>query len=290
MEKDKGSFATSDFKDIIEYYDKTRFDYRVAWDNSPTPAVHFGFYRTNTESHTNALMNTNEVLAEIANIKPGEKVLDAGCGKGGSCFWLVQHKSIEATGITPVQTQIDDCNTQRESLNLQKETSFVLADYCNTPFPDASFDVVWACESLCHAKNKADFYKEAYRLLKPGGRIIIAEYLRTERPLNVNGEKMLMSWLNRWAIDDIDTKKEHLLHAKEAGFHDVKIDDVTANMEKSLRKLYENSKKWTWLSILMKFFKVRTQVQHDNLDASIVQYEALKNDCWFYAFISAKKE
>lgn len=290
MKDDKRSFVEADFKDIIEYYDKTRFDYRVAWDNSATPAVHFGFYRTNTESHTNALMNTNEVLAEIAQIKAGEKVLDAGCGKGGSCFWLVQNKQVEATGITPVQTQIDDCIKQAKTLALEKETSFVLADYCNTPFPDASFDVIWACESLCHAKDKSVFYKEAYRLLKPGGRIIIAEYLRSERPLNAKGEEMLMSWLNRWAIEDIDTQQEHLQHANEAGFQNIKIDDVTPNMEKSLRKLYENSKKWTWLSILMKFFKIRTQVQHDNLDASIVQYEALKSNCWFYAFISAQKK
>lgn len=290
MKKDNSTFAESDFKDVIEYYDKTRFDYRVAWDNSPTPAVHFGFYRTNTESHTNALMNTNEVLADLAKIQAGDKVLDAGCGKGGSSFWLIQNKAAKATGITPVQSQIDDCNAQAKILKLEEESSFVLADYCNTPFEDASFDVIWACESLCHAKEKAAFYKEAYRLLKPGGRLIIAEYIRSERPLSSKGEGMLMSWLNRWAIDDIDTKEEHFDHASKAGFQDIKIDDVTPNMEKSLRKLYENSKKWTWLSILMKFVRVRTQVQHDNLDASIVQYEALKSNCWFYAFISAQKK
>jgi cyclopropane fatty-acyl-phospholipid synthase-like methyltransferase len=280
----------SDFKDVIEYYDHTRFDYKIAWDNSPTPAVHFGFYDEHSSNHSDALMNTNRVLAEVANIKQGEKVLDAGCGKGGSCFWLAINKQVEVTGITPVQSQINDCNTQAEVLNLKKQTSFVLADYCNTPFEDQSFDVVWACESLCHAKDKAIFYQEAYRILKPGGRLIIAEYIRNDRPLTTNGEALLASWLNRWAIDDLDTKEEHLSHATKAGFQNIHIQDVTKNVRTSLRNLYNNSRKWLWFSIILKFFRIRSGVQHANMFASIKQYEALEEKLWFYAFISAVKK
>jgi len=277
------------FKDIIKYYDDTRFDYRVAWDNSATPAVHFGFYDENASNHTDALMNTNRVLAEIANVKEGEQVLDAGCGRGGSSFWLAQHKKASVTGITPVQTQIDECLERAKELNLEKQTDFILADYCNTSFEDNSFDVVWACESLCHAGQKVDFYKEAFRVLKKGGRLIIAEYLRSERPAKPNEEKLLAAWLNRWAIKDIDTKAEHLNHAKTAGFKNIEIKDVTENTQVSLRNLYNNSRKWLWFSKLLQVIRVRTSVQHDNQYASIKQYEALQKGIWFYSFIAAKK-
>jgi len=283
------SIKESEFKDIIKYYDDTRFDYRVAWDNSPTPAVHFGFYDDSSQSHTSALMNTNKVLAEWVNIQAGEKVLDAGCGKGGSSFWLALHKQVEAVGITPVQSQIDDCIAQAKHLNLTKQTSFYLADYCNTSFADESFDVVWACESLCHAKDKSLFYKEAYRLLKPGGRLIIAEYLRAERPLKSKDDQLLKSWLNRWAIDDIDTEPEHFSFAEAAGFSDIKIEDVTKNMRVSLRNLYNNSRNWLWFSKLLQFVRIRSKVQHANMYASIIQFEALEKELWFYAFISAVK-
>lgn len=279
----------SKFKDVIDYYDHTRYDYRVAWDNSPTPAVHFGFYDESSDSHTNALMNTNRVLAEWINIQEGEKVLDAGCGKGGSSFWLALNKNVEAIGITPVQSQIDDCNAQAKELNLMNQTSFVLADYCNTPFEDQSFDVVWACESLCHAQKKSDFYQEAYRVLKPGGRLIIAEYLRSKRPMEQEEESLLLSWLNRWAIQDIDTKEEHFNHANTAGFQDIKIEDVTKNMKISLRNLHRNSTNWLWFSKLLKILGIRSKIQHDNMFASIKQYEALNQHIWFYSIISARK-
>ncbi len=278
-----------EFQDIIEYYDHTRFDYRVAWDNSPTPAVHFGFYDEEGLKHTDALMNTNRVLADWVNIGEGDKVLDAGCGKGGSSFWLALNRGVEATGITPVQSQIEDCRSQAAVLGLEDRTYFLQADYCNTPFPDASFDVVWACESLCHARDKSLFYQEAFRLLKPGGRLVIAEYLRSQRPLNAKGEEQLHAWLSRWAISDIDTEAEHQSHATQAGFEDVAIKDVTKYTQVSLRNLHRNSSKWLWFSKILQFLRIRSKVQHGNMYASIVQYEALQAGHWFYSVISARK-
>ena len=276
-------------KNIIDYYDQTRFDYRVAWDNSLTPAVHFGFYDDKASDHTNALMNTNRVLADLVGIREGERVLDAGCGKGGSCFWLAINRGVEAVGITPVQTQIDDCKAQAAKLQLENQTSFYLADYCEMPFDANSFDVVWACESLCHAEEKLAFYQEAYRVLKPGGRLVIAEYLRTKRPLQPQEEQLLMAWLNRWAILDIDTEQEHFNNAQKAGFESIKIQDVTKNTRTSLRNLHRNSTNWLWFSALLRFLRLRTKIQHNNQRASITQYQALEQKLWFYSFITAKK-
>ena len=284
------SINKSEFKDIIAYYDETRYDYKVAWDDSPTPAVHFGYYLEGNEKHQDALMNTNRALADMVGIKTGDKVLDAGCGKGGSCFWLAMNYNVEAVGITPVQSQIDDCRTQAKKLKLENQTTFYQADYCNTPFEKESFDVVWACESLCHARDKSKFYQEAYRILKPGGRIIIAEYLRTDRPLATKQEQLLKGWLNRWAIEDIDSSAEHQSHAKNAGFQELQIRDVTNHMEKSLRILHNNSNKWLWAGKLLRRLRIRTKVQYDNMYASVLQYQALQQQLWFYAFITAQKK
>ena len=277
------------FKDIIDYYDQTQFDYRVAWDNSENPAVHFGYYDEQASSHIDALQNTNKILAELAQIQAGDRVLDAGCGKGGSCFWLIKNKEAIPTGITPVASQIAACQKQAALLGLSDKTKFVLADYCHTPFEDESFDVIWACESLCHADQKQDFYKEAFRLLRAGGRLILAEYIRQDRPLKDVDEKLLIAWLNSWAIKDIDTQKEHQQHAQNVGFQQIEIKNVTAHTQTSLRNLHNNSKNWRLFGKLLRFLKIRTQVQQNNQEGSILQYQALQKNLWFYSFIRAVK-
>ncbi len=144
--------------DLHTYYDRTRFDYRYVWNRSGSLAVHFGFYDGHAHEHRFALDNMNRALADLASIRSGERVLDAGCGMGGSCFWLAEQRGADATGISIVESQVLDC--QREAAQRKAErVAFLQADYCRTPFPDSHFDVVWACESVCHTDRKADFTK-----------------------------------------------------------------------------------------------------------------------------------
>ena len=56
--------------------------------------------------HRQALVRNNEVLADIAAVQPGERVLDAGCGVGGSSCWLAQHREATVVGITLVPDQV----------------------------------------------------------------------------------------------------------------------------------------------------------------------------------------
>src|SRR5262245_29829055 len=201
---------------IVAYYDETWLDYRLLWLNGRNLSVHFGYADVTTRGHADALLNMNRVLADRAAIWPGERVLDAGCGVGGSSFWLAQERGAEVVGITPVASQVrrarrfaqprDLLTDHRPPTNHYRPTTteatgntqdgsrfsvpgsrfgharFEQADYTATPFADATFDVVWSLESLCHAPGKDAFYREAARLLRPGGRLVVAEYVRAARP------------------------------------------------------------------------------------------------------------
>jgi len=291
-----GSFGAmpkikNDQEDIIKYYDQTEFDYKIAWYKKENPALHFGFYyKKEADNHYKALSYTNKVLAKKAKIRNGDKVLDAGCGLGGSSFWLAQNYEAEVTGISLPKKQIEACEQRAEKLNLKDKTNFVQSDYCNTPFTDESFDVIWACESVCHAPQKKDYYKEAFRLLKPGGRIVLAEYLRTKRPLDPKDEILLKNkWLNNWAIDDIDTKKEHFDNMQTVGFQKIKIENYNDQVNVSLRNLHEKCQRSYPLEWILKTLRIRTGVQHGNLVGSIKQYKAFKKGIWWYSVISAEK-
>ncbi len=274
---------------IVGYYDETWLDYRILWLNKDNLAVHFGYTDDSTRSHTDALKNMNRVLADRVQIQPGARVLDAGCGVGGSSLWLATERGAEVVGITLAARQAAMARSNALRRGVTDRVQFQVADFTATPFPDASFDVVWAVESMCHAPRKAAFYREAARLLRPGGRVVVADFVRAARPLDSTGERLLHEWLDGWAVPDIDTPGEHLEHLASAGFAEPRLDDVTTHTRPSLRRLYRMAY-WTYpLALLGRVTGVRSDVQHGNVIASIRQYQALRRDAWFYSILSATK-
>jgi cyclopropane fatty-acyl-phospholipid synthase-like methyltransferase len=274
---------------IVSYYNETWLDYRVLWLNRDNLAVHFGYTDDSTRGHTDALKNMNQILADRVTIQPGERVLDAGCGVGGSSLWLAIERSAEVVGITLAARQVAMAQRHAARRGLIGRVHFQVADFAATPFPEASFDVVWAVESLCHAPRKAAFYQEAARLLRPGGRVVVADFVRAARPLDPIGEQLLHEWLAGWAVPDIDTPGEHLRYLAAAGFAEPRLEDVTVHTRPSLRRLYRMAY-WTYpLAVLGRVTGIRSAVQHGNVIASIRQYQALRHGAWFYSILSAIK-
>lgn len=278
-------------QEIVKYYDQTEYDYRIAWYKEDNPALHFGFYdKEEADSHYEALNHTNKVLANKIGVQDGDKILDAGCGLGGSTFWLAKNYKVDVVGITLPASQVKTCEERAASLKFKGTTKFKQADYTKTPFKNESFDVVWACESVCHASQKNDFYKEAFRILKPGGRIVLAEYIRRERPLSQANEKILRhKWLYNWAIDDIDTENEHYKNLENVGFENAEIENVNSKVAVSLRNLHEKCTRSYPIEWMLRQLRIRSKVQHGNLVGSIHQYKAFKKDLWWYGIITAKK-
>lgn len=276
-------------KSIINYYDATRLDYRFLWFREKNKSVHFGYYDQDINNHGDALLNMNRVMARKAGVKDGDHILDAGCGQGGSSVWLAEHFNVQVTGITLVPHQVQKARKHAQKSTVSDRVTFFEKDYTNTGFEDESFTLIWACESLCHAFNKIDFYKEAYRLLKPGGRLICAEYFRSKRPLPPKGEKLLHEWLNGWSIKDIDTVEEHRSNAEKCGFVDLNIEDITEFTKPSLAYLHSMSQKLWNVGRILRRIGLRNQINHGNHYSSIKQYEALNNNLWHYGLLSMKK-
>lgn len=271
---------------VVEYYENTRFDYRVAWLSRDNPAIHFGYYDEKARFHQEALLRLNEVMADLAAVRPGERVLDAGCGLGAGSLWLAEERGALVTGITPVPAQVEEARRRAKN-----RARFEVADYRQTSFPDQSFDVVWACESLCHCPRKMDFYQEAFRLLKPGGRLVIAEYMRKARPLEKRQEDLLGQWLQGWAIPDIDTAEEHRENARKAGFAEMEIRDITAHTRISHRNLHKQARRWWRVGQVLRLLGIRNRIQHRNHLGALRQFEALEAGGWFYGLgVSVKQD
>ena len=281
--------AKSIFPTLQSYYEGTRWDYRWVWGVRNTYALHFGYYDEQATYHKAAVANMNKVMADLAAIQAGEKVLDAGCGVGGSSIWLAQNRNCTTVGVTPIESQVKDAlgNARRQSVSAR--TSFLLADYHKVPFEDGSFDVVWALESVCHAERKLDFYQEAARLLRPGGRLVIAEYVRKQRPYSEENEFQLRRWLNNWAIPDLDTVSEHAAHAQKTGLVDFTFRDITQHTMRSILNIKEHGYKWLPIALSLNKWGIVSDVQISNVWGSIHQYHALEKKLWCYGLLSATK-
>ena len=275
--------------DITRYYDQTWWDYRVLWAGRRDLAFHFGHHDATTRSHRDALDNTNRLLARAAGIRPGDRVLDTGCGVGGSSFWLAAHCAANVVGITCVGTQVTRARRLAATRGLSRPPIFLQADFMTTPFRGEAFDVVWVLESLCHSGDKRAFYREAARILRPSGRLVVAEYMLLGEPTDERGRQIVREWLDGWAMPDLASPAQHRAFALGAGLDDVVVEDATRRVAPSLRRLYRIAASTYPLALLARLLRMRSAVQHGNVIASLRQYQALRRGHWVYGVLSATK-
>ncbi len=257
--------------DVIRYYDYTIPFYRVFWHKG-TNALHYGFWEGGVRTHTDALINTNKVMADIANVKPGESVLDAGCGVGGSSLWLAKYRGASVTGITISPKQYKKAVQYANREGLENTVRFVMGDFTSTGFENDSFDVVWAIESVCHANEKKDFLLEAYRILKPGGRVVIADgFLR--RPMTEADENIYHDFLRGFALENLAVASEFDTAMRTVGFGNVRMIDKSAAIAPTADFMRTLSLRWNWVHKLARKLNLIPEFLLHNIRTGIVQKE-----------------
>ncbi len=145
--------------------------------------VHWGYWEDprsadgSIPDFANAAEQLSRRVCDAAKITDGLKILDCGCGFGGTIASLNERFSnLEMVGVNIDERQLQRARSQVHPLN-QNSISFVCADACNLPFEDNSFDVVLAVECIFHFPSRETFFKEARRVLKPGGYLAICDFV-----------------------------------------------------------------------------------------------------------------
>ena len=282
-------FTMPDIGHIQAYFDATWLDYSIVWMSREALAFHFGYWDTNTRSHAESLINMNRVMARCIGIQPGQRILDAGCGVGGSAIWLAQEYDVEVVGISIVHSQLMRARRYAQERGVADRVTFCQQDFTRTAFRDASFDVVWALESLVHAPDMRPFLAEARRLLRPNGRLGISEGMRTSRHLPAADEALLRRWLAGWAVPDLLTSDEWLQFTKQAGFHDAQFVDITSNASPSFHHLYRLARLWQPIAVSLRALGLISELHYADWRAAWNQWLAHQRGLWILGVLTASK-
>ena len=153
------------YRPMVEsYYEQVTDTYRENWGES----FHFAVFH-GQETLAEAMTALERSLADESGLKPGMRALDVGCGIGGPATTVAERSGAHVTGLNLSQKQIGLATARAAQLGLADRVRFDLGDAMRMAYPDASFDVVYLFESGCHMPDKARFFKECARVLKPGG-------------------------------------------------------------------------------------------------------------------------
>jgi tocopherol O-methyltransferase len=210
---------------VTNHYDDLDPFYRELWGEH----LHHGFWMNGVETPDDAARRLVELVANKAQIKSGDQVIDIGCGYGAPARLLAQQYAAQVTAITlsPVQ------HAYAQSLGPDRNPLFLLADWLTTNFSAQSYQAAIAIESSEHMPERVEFFRRAFNVLKVGGRLVVCAWLTREDPSSVEIEWLLRPICLESRIAHLPTMAELIEAAQTAGFTIIESQDCTRSVNRT---------------------------------------------------------
>ena len=211
---------------IIQHYDAISPFYRDLWGVH----IHHGYWITGAETKEKAQEQLIDQLISRAKIHRGARILDVGCGLGGTAIYLNRNLGAHVTGITisPMQIEIgkqlaNRCGTDVRLLLMDAETLEM----------DDQFDFAWSVEAISHLSRKRDCFLAMARLLKSGGKLVIADWFKSDTATEEQEREFLKPIERAMLVPRLETSQTYARNIDEAGLDVISFEDLSANVSKT---------------------------------------------------------
>ena len=220
-------------QEIQDFYDASSSLWESIWGEH----MHHGYYGRSGTHKVPRRQAQIDIIEELLcwgglndRKMPPQHILDVGCGIGGSTLYLAEKFNAAATGVTLSPEQARRGQERASQANLDNTVTFQVANALDLPFAENSFDLLWSLESGEHFPDKAKFLEEAYRVLKPGGLLLMATWCH--RPtdslageLTADEKQHLAEIYRVYCLPYVISLPEYGAIAHQTGFYNIKTDD-----------------------------------------------------------------
>ncbi|KAL9441003.1 hypothetical protein AB3S75_019639 [Citrus x aurantiifolia] len=168
---------------------------------------------------TGGIETTKEFVAKL-DLKPGQKVLDVGCGIGGGDFYMADKFDVHVVGIDLSINMVSFA--LERAIGLKCSVEFEVADCTKKTYPENSFDVIYSRDTILHIQDKPALFKSFFKWLKPGGTVLISDYCKSFGTPSLDFSEYIKQ--RGYDLHDVKSYGQML---KDAGFVDIIAEDRT---------------------------------------------------------------
>lgn len=215
---------------IAKFWNKTSYGWQEVWG----PHIHHGFYEHSKEATPlQAQEILIEKLAQELQLSDNCKVLDVGCGMGGSSLYLAENYKATVNGISLSQTQVEIARNIAQDKKI-KQVNFQIEDALSLrSFAHDSFDIIWSLESCEQFTDKKLFLEKAFYKLKSGGKLLLVTWCSSEEQYHGLEAKKYKKLCLAFDVPYMPTMDHYHYLLTKQGFKIEKSFDWTNNVKQS---------------------------------------------------------